>query len=167
MNVSSGTCPQIVPDKGPLNSRVCETVLTLLHFLRTLVMYFLRTLVMLLCVTALRLMPLMLWKDGAAYEKNRLEEKQRADRKQRGGDSSWKPRCERFVSWLLQLCDLKAVSTLVAVLISVFVLWVSGMPPADVKSYLVSLSLSTPEGGALVHFVPALRRQLLNRSPIY
>ena len=60
VNVSSGTCPQIVPDKGPLNSRVCETVLTLLHFLRTLVMYFLRTLVMLLCVTALRLMPLML-----------------------------------------------------------------------------------------------------------
>lgn len=33
--------------------------------------------------------------DGAACEKNRLEEKQRAARKQRGGDSSWKPRFER------------------------------------------------------------------------
>jgi len=32
--------------------------------------------------------------DGAAGEKNRLEEKQRAARKQRGGDSSWKPRFE-------------------------------------------------------------------------
>ena len=33
-----------------------------------------------------------LCEDGAAYEKNRLEEKQRAARKQRGGDGSWKPR---------------------------------------------------------------------------
>jgi len=32
------------------------------------------------------------FEDGAAREKNRLEEKQRAARKQRGGDSSWKPR---------------------------------------------------------------------------
>jgi len=37
-------------------------------------------------------------KDGAACEKHRLEEKQRAARKQRGGDSSWKPRFENFVT---------------------------------------------------------------------
>jgi len=36
--------------------------------------------------------------DGAACEKNRLEEKQRAARKQHGGDSSWKPRFERHMS---------------------------------------------------------------------
>lgn len=30
--------------------------------------------------------------DGAADEKNRLEEKQRAARKARNGDASWKPR---------------------------------------------------------------------------
>ena len=32
MNVSSGTCPQIVPDKGPLNSRECGTVLPFAAF---------------------------------------------------------------------------------------------------------------------------------------
>jgi len=32
VNVSSGTCPQIVPDKGPLNSRACGTVLTFAAF---------------------------------------------------------------------------------------------------------------------------------------
>jgi len=36
--------------------------------------------------------------DGAAYEKNRLEEKQRAARKQHGGDSSWKPRFDFSVT---------------------------------------------------------------------
>lgn len=30
--------------------------------------------------------------DGAADEKNRLEEKQRAARRARNGDESWKPR---------------------------------------------------------------------------
>ena len=56
-------------------------------------------------------MLLVLHKDGAACEKNRLEEKQRAARKQRGGDSSWKPRFEHFtiehcVTWMFT--DLKA-----------------------------------------------------------
>ena len=32
VNVSSGTFPQIVPDKGPLDSRACRTVLTFAAF---------------------------------------------------------------------------------------------------------------------------------------